>query len=226
MTVVGAGYIGVELGTAFAKLGVRVTLARGAGPILPHLDERLTRPVAERLEALGVEVRTNAEADDPSTDVVARRHRPPPNTDGLGLARADAIGPATGGSSRSAPRPPRDAPRSRRSATSSKAPRSPTARRPRPRSPSTRSPAARPTSTRCSSRRSSSPTPRSPPSASPRQQATRRRPRRARPHRPARRPPAARRRCTSPPASTTRRRRPRAPTASSASTSSARTRAS
>jgi dihydrolipoamide dehydrogenase len=92
MTVVGAGYIGVELGTAFAKLGVRVTLLEAQDRILPHLDERLVRPVAKRLEALGVEVRTNAEAGDPRTDVVLVATGRRPNTEGLDRAGI-AVGP-------------------------------------------------------------------------------------------------------------------------------------
>src|SRR5919206_5062129 len=55
MTIDGAGYIGVELATAFAKLGVRVTLA---GPILADFDERLVRPVTRPLEQLRVQLRS------------------------------------------------------------------------------------------------------------------------------------------------------------------------
>jgi dihydrolipoamide dehydrogenase len=62
LAVVGAGYIGVELGTAYVKLGSRVTLIEATGKILPHYDEELTRPVARRLAALGVETITGAKA--------------------------------------------------------------------------------------------------------------------------------------------------------------------
>lgn len=57
LAVVGAGYIGVELGTAFAKLGARVTIVEAADRILPAWDTELTKPVARRLEELGVSVR-------------------------------------------------------------------------------------------------------------------------------------------------------------------------
>jgi dihydrolipoamide dehydrogenase len=60
--VVGAGYIGLELGTAFAKLGSEVTVVEALPRILPHYDAELTRPVARRLDALGVEVLTGAKA--------------------------------------------------------------------------------------------------------------------------------------------------------------------
>jgi dihydrolipoamide dehydrogenase len=89
LTVVGAGYIGVELGTAFAKLGSRVTIVEAEDRILPHLDQSLTRPVAKRLEALGVEVRTGSTAEDPDGLVLVATGRMP-NTDGLGLDRAGA----------------------------------------------------------------------------------------------------------------------------------------
>ncbi len=62
LAVVGAGYIGLELGTAFAKLGSRVTIVEAAGKILPGWDEELTRPVAARLQALGVDLVTGAKA--------------------------------------------------------------------------------------------------------------------------------------------------------------------
>lgn len=62
LVVVGAGYIGLELGTAFAKLGSKVTVVEAEARILPQYDDELTRPVARRLEALGVETLTDAKA--------------------------------------------------------------------------------------------------------------------------------------------------------------------
>ncbi len=58
LAVVGAGYIGLELGTAFAKLGAKVTVIEAEERILPAYDIELVRPVARRLQALGVEVLT------------------------------------------------------------------------------------------------------------------------------------------------------------------------
>ena len=60
LVVVGAGYIGLELGTAFAKLGATVTVVEAQGRILPHYDAELTRPVADRLRELGVKSLTGA----------------------------------------------------------------------------------------------------------------------------------------------------------------------
>jgi dihydrolipoamide dehydrogenase len=62
LAVVGAGYIGLELGFAFAKLGSKVTVIEAEDRILPLYDAELSRPVARRLEALAVEVVTGAKA--------------------------------------------------------------------------------------------------------------------------------------------------------------------
>src|SRR5579864_5846849 len=45
LAVVGAGYIGLELGIAFRKFGCEVTIVEAADRILPRYDEALTRPV-------------------------------------------------------------------------------------------------------------------------------------------------------------------------------------
>jgi dihydrolipoamide dehydrogenase len=63
LVIVGAGYIGLELGTAFAKLGAAVTIVEAQTRILPQYDAELTRPVARRLRELGVEVLTGAKAN-------------------------------------------------------------------------------------------------------------------------------------------------------------------
>jgi len=62
LVVVGGGYIGLELGTAFAKLGAKVSVVEAQGRILPQYDAELTRPVAKRLQALDIEVMTGAKA--------------------------------------------------------------------------------------------------------------------------------------------------------------------
>ena len=63
LAVVGAGYIGLELGTAFAKLGAGSPWWRPRIAILPLYDAELSRPVARRLAELGVEVLTGARGD-------------------------------------------------------------------------------------------------------------------------------------------------------------------
>jgi dihydrolipoamide dehydrogenase len=62
LVVVGGGYIGLELGTAFAKLGASATIVEAEARVLSTYDRQLTRPVARSLEALGVEVLTNTKA--------------------------------------------------------------------------------------------------------------------------------------------------------------------
>ncbi len=62
LVVIGAGYIGLELGMAFAKLGAKVAVIEVEDRILPAYDAELARPVARRLQGLGVEVVTGARA--------------------------------------------------------------------------------------------------------------------------------------------------------------------
>ncbi|MBA8818514.1 dihydrolipoyl dehydrogenase [Ochrobactrum sp. P6BS-III] len=62
LAVVGGGYIGLEIGTAYAKLGSKVTVVEATDRILPQYDAELTRPVMARLKALGVEVLTGTSA--------------------------------------------------------------------------------------------------------------------------------------------------------------------
>ncbi len=54
LVVVGAGYIGLELGTAYRKLGVDVSVVESADRVLPAYDGELTKPVAGSLKRLGV----------------------------------------------------------------------------------------------------------------------------------------------------------------------------
>jgi dihydrolipoamide dehydrogenase len=109
VAVIGAGYVGIELGTALAKLGAAVTIIDQADRVLPGIDRTLTRPVTRRLDELGVELLLTATAEghadgtltvrrgDELIDVkaekvvvaVGRR----PNTDDLGL---DRLGVTTG----------------------------------------------------------------------------------------------------------------------------------
>ncbi|MBB3459325.1 dihydrolipoamide dehydrogenase [Rhizobium sp. BK313] len=62
LAVVGGGYIGLELGTAFAKMGAQVTVVEVMSQILPQYDAELVKPVAKRLNELGVRVLTGATA--------------------------------------------------------------------------------------------------------------------------------------------------------------------
>lgn len=62
LVVVGGGYIGLELGTAYAKLGSQVTVVEATPQILPQYDAELVKPVAKRLADLGIRVLTGAKA--------------------------------------------------------------------------------------------------------------------------------------------------------------------
>lgn len=54
LLVVGGGYIGLELGTAYAKLGAQVQVIEAQDRILPAYDAELTRPVQSALARHGV----------------------------------------------------------------------------------------------------------------------------------------------------------------------------
>lgn len=68
LVVVGAGYIGLEMGTAFSKLGTQVEIIEAGKTILPLYDKAIVAPVAARLKALGVSVRTEAKVTSVSED--------------------------------------------------------------------------------------------------------------------------------------------------------------
>ncbi|NBW08642.1 MAG: dihydrolipoyl dehydrogenase [Caulobacteraceae bacterium] len=62
LAVVGGGYIGLELGIAYAKLGSKVTIVEAMDRILPLYDAALTAPVSRWLEKHGVTVHLGAKA--------------------------------------------------------------------------------------------------------------------------------------------------------------------
>jgi dihydrolipoamide dehydrogenase len=63
LLVVGAGYIGMELSTTFAKLGADVTVVEMLDSALPVYEDDLSRVVRKRAEELGVEFRFGEAAD-------------------------------------------------------------------------------------------------------------------------------------------------------------------
>ncbi|MBB5661270.1 dihydrolipoyl dehydrogenase [Brevundimonas halotolerans] len=62
LVVVGGGYIGLELGIAYRKLGAEVAIVEMADRLLPLYDKALTDPVAKWLEKHGVELHLGAKA--------------------------------------------------------------------------------------------------------------------------------------------------------------------
>ena len=69
LAVIGGGYIGLELGMAYAKLGSKVTIVEAQQRILPNWDAALSRPVHKRLEALGVEILLNTRVESGDANV-------------------------------------------------------------------------------------------------------------------------------------------------------------
>ena len=62
LVVIGGGYIGTELGSAYANLGSEVTIIEGAKDILAGFEKQMTQIVKKGLKKKGVEIVTNASA--------------------------------------------------------------------------------------------------------------------------------------------------------------------
>lgn len=62
LVVVGAGYIGMELGIAFSKLGAKVSIVELQDRILPLYDRKLVEPVHRWLKARQIDLHLNARA--------------------------------------------------------------------------------------------------------------------------------------------------------------------
>lgn len=87
LAVVGAGYIGLELGIAFAKLGVEVAVIEAAPRILPAFDRQLSAPVKTRMRDLGIWLHTETFADRHENGILTVKH-----ADGRqGSLRADKV---------------------------------------------------------------------------------------------------------------------------------------
>jgi len=105
LVVIGAGYIGLELGSVWARLGARVTVLEYLDRILPGMDAEIAAEARKLLEKQGIEFRlgtrvtsATAGASGASGCVVEREGGDPiecdrvllaagrlPNTEGLGL---------------------------------------------------------------------------------------------------------------------------------------------
>lgn len=62
LVVIGGGYIGTELGTAYANLGSEVTIIEGGNDILAGFEKQMTQIVKKALKKKGVEVAVKASA--------------------------------------------------------------------------------------------------------------------------------------------------------------------
>lgn len=74
LAVVGGGYIGLELGMAFAKMGTKVTVVEAGPRILPAWDGELTAPVRQALDRLGITVLTEAKASTHDRGILSAEH--------------------------------------------------------------------------------------------------------------------------------------------------------
>lgn len=61
LVVIGGGYIGTELGTAYANFGTEVVILEGGDEILPGFEKQMSSLVKRNLKKKGnVEIHTNA----------------------------------------------------------------------------------------------------------------------------------------------------------------------
>ena len=99
LAVVGGGYVGAELSTAFASMGCDVTVIEALDGILPRYERDLVRPVRRKAEETGVKFRTGVQAVEWDDGVVTDEGRVDcdavlvavgrePATDGAGLNEA------------------------------------------------------------------------------------------------------------------------------------------
>jgi dihydrolipoamide dehydrogenase len=62
IVVIGGGYIGLELGSAYAKMGSKVVVVEGTNQLLPGNDPDLVGVVARKLKKAGIEIHLEAKA--------------------------------------------------------------------------------------------------------------------------------------------------------------------
>lgn len=60
LLVVGGGFIGLEMGVAFAKLGTAVTVVEMMPQVMPGIEQDVLRVVERRLKSLGIRVMTSS----------------------------------------------------------------------------------------------------------------------------------------------------------------------
>ncbi len=103
LIVIGGGYIGIELGTAFAKLGSDVTIVEMMPNILPGTDTDLSKFVDRRMNSLGIKTFVGAKVEKVTregqytvnladgsqlkAELVVMTVGRQPNTNGFGLER-------------------------------------------------------------------------------------------------------------------------------------------
>ena len=105
LVVIGAGVIGLELGSVWSRLGAEVTVLEYLDRVLPTMDQEISREARKVFGKQGLDIRTGvavtgakrgkqgvtvelAEGDPIETDVVLVATGRVPNSDGLGLDEA------------------------------------------------------------------------------------------------------------------------------------------
>jgi len=63
LVVVGGGYIGLELGTVYAKLGCKVSVVEMTKQLLPGFDKSIVNVIHKNLEKLNVDIYLNSKAE-------------------------------------------------------------------------------------------------------------------------------------------------------------------
>jgi len=113
LVVIGAGVIGLELGSVWARLGAEVTVLEYLDRVLPTMDLEISREARKVFTKQGLDIRTGvavtgakrtkqsvtltlAEGDPVKADVVLVATGRVPNTEGLGLAEAGVSTDARG----------------------------------------------------------------------------------------------------------------------------------
>ncbi|MED0756595.1 dihydrolipoyl dehydrogenase [Aneurinibacillus thermoaerophilus] len=112
LSIIGGGYIGIELGMAFAKLGCQVTIIEMAERILPQVAGNVAKEVARKAKKLGIAIKTATQVEQVTVDddrvhlrVYSEKHGSEmivsektlvtigrvPNTQGIGLEQAGVM---------------------------------------------------------------------------------------------------------------------------------------
>lgn len=63
LAIIGGGYIGMELGMAFAKIGTEVTIVEMENRILPQVSQELVKEVEKKSKKLGISLKVNTKVE-------------------------------------------------------------------------------------------------------------------------------------------------------------------
>ncbi|WP_096200763.1 dihydrolipoyl dehydrogenase [Bacillus sp. FJAT-45350] len=68
LSIIGGGYIGIEMGMAFAKLGTKVTIIEMADRVLPQVAPNLVKEVTRNAKKLGMKIKTATKVEEANID--------------------------------------------------------------------------------------------------------------------------------------------------------------